>query len=131
MRYELYTKVTANDQYAYLYVTASDFFETILIYLEDFPVEKHSKYIIIDNDTPNPVNYYQLGLENPPSLEEHQQIVYECKIAKEYRKRIKFEEFDDCYDENEPAFPFENIFASAKYQTERYFEKYNSKSTNK
>lgn len=128
MRYELYTKVNAYDQYAYLYNISSNNMSIIINFMKLYPLSKYSKYIIIDNNTPNPVNHYQLGLENPPSLEEHYQIIYECKLAKGYYNHIKFKEFGDVPYEEDTEIPFEAIFDSAKYQTEMYFEDYNVKS---
>lgn len=129
MRYELYQKfLEDNSSYPYLYVTSSDYWGIILNYLEDFPVCKYSKYVIIDNETPNPVNYFQLGLESLPSTEEHYNIIHECKIAKEYYNHIKFDENNEIvFNKGDFKSISEAIFKSAKYQTELYFKAYNAK----
>ena len=130
MRYELYTKISTNGQSSYFYVISSDSFKYIINYIEVFKLTKNSKYIIIDNDAPYPINYNQLGLTGTPSEEEHYKIIYECKIAKEYHSYLTFDFYkDNSINEIDCTLPFEDIVISAKCQTDRYFENYNSKST--
>lgn len=128
MRYELYTKVTAYNEYAYVYNISSNDVKIVFNFMELYPLSKHSKYIIIDNFTQNPVNYYHLGLESPPSSKEHYKIIYECKLAKEYYNHIKLKIYcDDLNYEEDDEIPFEAILKSAKNQAEQYFKDYTTK----
>lgn len=97
-------------------------------YIENFPLDSSENYLILDNDSPNPVNYKQLNFSSPPTESEHYKKIYECKLAKEYYRQIKEDYYDDCYLNYEIAKLLSNsIFATTEFQTAVYFEKYNAK----
>ena len=123
MQYELYTKVTDNDKYAYLYNLSSDNIKIIHNFIKFRPPTQYAQYIIIDNNATSPINHCYLGLEKPHSFDEHYQIVYECKLAKEYFNCIVY----NVHCKNDFDIPFDKIYKTAKYETELYFEKYNTK----
>lgn len=128
MRYELYKQINHNTGSIIFYITESNRLSVLLNYIENVPLDSVENYMIIDNDSPNPVNYRQLNLSSPPIENEHYQIIYECKLAKEYYRQIKENDYDDCYLNFEIASLLSNsIIATAKFQTEVYFEKYNTK----
>lgn len=130
MRYELYKQISYKHDTIFFYILESNRFSTLLTYIENLTSDKNVKYIIIDNDTPNPVNYMQLGFDAPPSENEHYAIIYECKLAKEYYRQIK-EEYYDCYRNYEITQLLSNsILATAEFQTAVYFEKYTKKAKN-
>lgn len=128
MRYELYKKATWKNDSIVFYVMESNRLEILLTYMENFPSDSKEHYLIVDNDSPYPVNYLQLKLTSPPTENEHYQIIYECKLAKEYYRQIKKDNYDDFYLNYEIANLLSNsIFATAEFQTAVYFEKYNAK----
>lgn len=128
MRYELYKQINHNSDSIIFYITESNRLSFLLSYIENAPLDSTENYMIIDNDSPNPVNYRQLNLSSPPAENEHYQIIYECKLAKEYYRQIKEDDYDDCYLNYEITNLLSNsIFATAKFQTAVYFEKYNAK----
>lgn len=129
MRYELYEKIIDKEHDVYFYIVESNSLEIILTYMENFPQDRYSKYVIIDNNTPYPVNYFQLGLNQPPSPKQHYNIIYECKLAIEYYNRIKVEEYyDDNFLNYEEINTISNtILEVTNFNTERYFDTYNSK----
>ena len=128
MRYELYKQINHNSDSIIFYITESNRLSFLLSYIENAPLDSTENYMIIDNDSPNPVNYRQLKLSSPPVENEHYQIIYECKLAKEYYRQIKEDDYDDCYLNYEITNLLSNsIFATAKFQTAVYFEKYNAK----
>lgn len=128
MRYELYKQINHNDDSIIFYITESNRLSILLNYIENVTLDSAENYMIIDNDSPNPVNHRQLNLSYPPSESEHYRIIYECKLAKEYYRQIKENDYDDCYLNYEIASLLSNsIIATAKFQTEVYFKKYNKK----
>lgn len=52
MRYELYEKIIDKEHDVYFYIVESNSLEIILTYMENFPQDRYSKYVIIDNNTP-------------------------------------------------------------------------------
>lgn len=129
MRYELYKQITHNGDSVVFYVIESNHLQSILTYIEDFSLNHTVKYLIIDNETSNPINYKQLGFNSPPTEKEHYRTIYECKLAKEYYHQIIESE-----DNNNFSLNYEfakslsnNILAIAELQTSLYFEKYNAK----
>ena len=95
MRYELYTRTLEHKNYEYYYRFSSDDINSIFLFMENNPLPKKSKYIIIDNNTPNPINHFQLGLQEPPTAEKHYQIIYECKISKVCYEHILYQNTSD------------------------------------
>ena len=128
MRYELYKQIKYNSDSIIFYITESDRLNFLLSYIENVPLDTSENYMVVDNDSPNPVNYRQLNLSSPPDENEHYQIIHECKLAKEYYRQIKEDDYDDCYLNYEIANLLSNsIFETAEFQTAVYFEKYNAK----
>lgn len=128
MRYELYKQIKIKDDSIIFYIIENNQLQILLKYIEYFPLDKGENYLIVDNDSPNPINYQQLKLSSPPTESEHYQIIYNCKLAKEYYRQIKEDEYDDCYLNYEIAnLISDSILAAAEFQTAVYFEKYNAK----
>ena len=128
MRYELYKQSHWKDNSIIFYVIESNRLEPLLAYIENFPLDNTEKYLILDNDSPYPINYRQLQLSSPPTENEHYQIIYECKLAREHYRQIKDEDYDDCYLNYEVTKLLSNsILATAEFQTAVYFEKYTAK----
>lgn len=127
MRYELYIRTLENKKYEYYYRFSSNNMNDIFINMENNPSPKTSKYIIIDNNTQNPVNHFQLGLKDLPSTKKHYEIIYDCKISKVCYEHITSqnannENYIDDWDNI-----FETIFKLAKEDTDLYFKNYNAK----
>lgn len=128
MQYELYEQILDNKKKILFYRLETNNLKAISIYMEQNELDSNSKYIIINNHPSNPINYLQLGFIYPPTKSEHYDIVFECKLAKEYYRQLKEDDFDDCYLNCEISKRLSNnIFNIAKLQTDIYFEKYNSK----
>lgn len=132
MRYELYKQISWEDDSIIFYINECHYLKTLLTYIESFPLNSNENYLIIDNDSPNPINYKQLNLSSPPTENEHYKIIYECKLAKEHFRQMKEDDYDDCYLNYEISkLLCDSILATAELQTAVYFEKYNAKSKNK
>ncbi len=128
MRYELYKQINHSSDSIVFYIIESSQLSCLLNYIENISLNSAENYIIVDNDSPNPVNYRQLNLSSPPIETEHYKIIYECKLAKESYRQIKEDDYDDCYLNFEIAKLLSNsVIATAKFQTAVYFEKYNAK----
>jgi hypothetical protein len=126
MQYELYEQILDNENKLLFYKLETNNLNAILLYMEQNVLDYKSKYIIVNNNPSYPINYLQLGFINPPTKSEHYNIIFECKLAKEYYRQIKESDFDDCYLNYEISKKLSNnIFNIAKMQTEIYFEKYN------
>lgn len=127
MRYELYTRTLEHKKYEYYYRFSSDNINNIFLFMENNPSPKKSKYIIIDNNTPNPVNYFQLGLKEAPSTENHYEIIYDCKISKVCYEHITSQNTNDENYIDDWDNIFNTIFKTAKNETDLYFKNYNAK----
>ena len=128
MRYELYKQISWEDDSIIFYVVECHNLKTLLTYIENYPLNSNENYLIIDNDSPNPINYKQLNLSSPPTENEHYKIIYECKLAKEHFRQMKEDDYDDCYLNYEILkLLCDSILATAEFQTAVYFEKYNAK----
>lgn len=131
MRYELYKQIRWKEDSIIFYVTESNQLKILLNYKESLASGYGENYIIVNNDSPYPVNYRQLNLSSPPTENEHYKIIYECKLAKEYYRQIKEDYYDDCYLNYKITKLLSNsIFATTEFQTAVYFEKYNEKGKN-
>ncbi len=125
MQYELYKQVTCNKNRIILFCIESNNMFSISSYMESFPVDSNSKYIILNNHPTSQINYLQLGFDSPPTEKELYDIIFDCKLAKEQHRQIKESYFDECYLNNELTMKISNsIFSVAKLQTEIYFEKH-------
>lgn len=126
MQYELYEQIFDNDNKILFYKLETNNLKAISVYMEQNALDSNSKYIIINNKPSNPIDYSKLGFIRPPTESEHYDIVFECKLAKEYYYQLKEDDFDDCYLNCEITKRLSNnIFNTAKLQTDIYFEKYN------
>ena len=126
MQYELYEQIFDNDNKILFYKLESNNLRAISIYMEQNKLDNKSKYIILNNKPSTPINYLQLGFIHPPTESEHYDVIFECKLAKEYYYQIKEDDFDECYLNYEITKRLsDNIFNIAKLQTDIYFEKYN------
>ena len=126
MKYELYEQIQHNRNKVTFYKFETDNLISLSSYMENHPLANHSKYIVIKNDAPKPLNYTLLGFTNKPTEKEHYDIILECKLAKEYCRQIKEIDFDDNYLNYETTEKLStNIFSIAKLYTDFYFEKYN------
>lgn len=126
MQYELYEQIICDEHSTILFRFESNNILTISSYIESFPTDNISKYIIVNNSPANPINYSQLGFKNLPTEEEFYDIIFECKLSKERHYRIKESDFDECCLNNGLIVKISNdIFTFAKLQTEIYFERYN------
>ena len=124
MRYELYKQISWEDDSIIFYVVECHNLKTLLTYIENYPLNSNENYLIIDNDSPNPINYKQLNLSSPPTENEHYKIIYECKLAKEHFRQMKEDDYDDCYLNYEILkLLCDCILATAEFQTAVYFEK--------
>ncbi len=128
MQYELYEQIFDAENIILFYKFETDNLVSISTYIENFPLDSNSKYIILNNKPTKPLNYLQLGLTALPDEKELYNIILECKIAKEYHNQIKEGEFDDHFLKHNIAKQISNnIFNIAKLHTDIYFEKYHSK----
>lgn len=132
MQYELYKQITYNNDSIVLFIIENNNLQSIMTYIENFPLNDTENYLIIDNNSANPINYRQLGFSSPPTKREHYKTIYECKLAKEYYHQIKEDLCENCYIGYEFTRTLSNnILAMAELQTSLYFKKYNAKSKNK
>ncbi len=125
MQYELYEQIICNKNSVILFRFESNNMFSVSSYIDNFPVDSNSKYIILNNSPTSPINFLQLGFDNPPTEKELYDIIFDCKLAKEQHRQIKESYFDECYLNNELTMKISNsIFSVAKLQTELYFEKH-------
>ena len=126
MQYELYEQVLCNEHRVIFFLFESNNLLAVSSYIESFPTDNNSKYIIVNNSPTNPLDYLKIGFENLPTEENLYDIIFDCKLAKEQHHQIKESDFDECYLNSELTTKISNsIFSVAKLQTEIYFEKYN------
>ena len=124
MQYELYEQVFDNENKILFYKLESENLTAILVYMEQNILDNNSRYIIINNQPSHPINYLQLGFNQQPTRNEHYNIIFECKLAKEYYHQIKEDNFDDSFLNYETSKKLSsNIFNIAKFQTDMYFER--------
>lgn len=82
MRYELYVKTVAEEVKTYAFIMETKEILLIFNYMENNRLKKPYSYVIIDNFPQSRVNYRQLGFNSMPDMNEHYQLIYECKITK-------------------------------------------------
>lgn len=126
MQYELYKRITVREQDIILFIIESNSLPSVISYIEIFPLDCNSKYIILNNSPTHAIDYSQLGFEDVPTEENLYEIIFDCKLAKEQHLEIKKIDFDKHYLKNEILTEISyNIFYVAKLQTEIYFDNYN------
>lgn len=84
MRYELYSCLRDSDAPydAIIYILSSNSIDLIREHIEHKARRKDEFYIIVDNQTPFPVDHAMLGLRQPPTNDELYMIIENCKQAK-------------------------------------------------
>ena len=124
MQYELYEQVFDNENKILFYKLESENLTAILVYMEQNILDNNSRYIIVNNHPTYPINYLQLGFNQQPTKNEHYDLIFECKLAKEYYHQIKDDDFDDSFLNYETSKKLSsNIFNIARLQTNMYFER--------
>lgn len=116
MQYELYTQLRNHKNRVIFFILESNNLKSILTYTKKYPLNDNLKYIIVNNCA---FNFSQLGFTEPPTHIEYYNIIFECKLAKEYYRQIMNNSFTT------------DIYNSAKLHTDIYFENlyYNNKNS--
>lgn len=120
MRYELYEclrKSVDHTEDCYIFIKEMDDLNALIDFKVECPPSRLG-YVYIDNETPYPINYYLLGMDQMPTLEEHYAIILKCKTAKQISKLGNIDtDADDCYDK------FDIAVLNAERETRMYFDR--------
>ena len=89
MQYELYEQIICKEHNIILFAFESNNLLSIYSYIENFPLDYNSKYIIVNNLPTHPIDYSQLGFESLPTEEELYDVIFDCKLANNVISKLK------------------------------------------
>ena len=81
MRFEVYI-CHSLDSATTRIVLLTDSWKDVCYHTKDNPLFPAEQFIILDNQTPYPLNYTELGFNTPPSETDCYSLVYNCKTVK-------------------------------------------------
>ena len=114
MRFEVYVCHGLEDNDTMRIVLLTDNWKDVCYHITCMGLSPNEQHIVLDNQTPSPLNYKKLGFINPPCETDCYPLVYSCKTAKHKTLSLLQENF----------VPFYNCAIElALYETLVFFQK--------